>query len=251
MNSEPFLSRWSRRKQAIRSAEASQETAPAEADTSAAATHDEAAPPEASANVPLPEAELSADEIAALPSIEELTAETDISGFLRRGVPEPLRNAALRRMWLLDPKIRDFVGDAREYAYDWNTPGGVPGYGPLPATDEIARMAARIVRGETPDPDPHDEPVASAEIHSKDREQLSVTGPDEPMTRPATLHEDADLPSGEAASSMSADQDDASLRSRTKLDTTATSETGPEKRFDPADEPVGPPARRHGGAIPL
>src|SRR3546814_11307328 len=32
--------------------------------------------------------ELTAEEIARLPKIDELTAESDITGFLRRGVPE-------------------------------------------------------------------------------------------------------------------------------------------------------------------
>ena len=51
---------------------------------------------------------------------------TDITGFLRKGVPEHLRNAALRKSWALDPAIRNYVNPALDYAYDWNTPGGVP-----------------------------------------------------------------------------------------------------------------------------
>jgi hypothetical protein len=66
-----------------------------------------------------------------LPRIEEITAGTDIAGFLRKGVPESLRNAALRQMWLVDPAVRNYVGDARDYAWDWNVPGGVPGSGTL------------------------------------------------------------------------------------------------------------------------
>jgi hypothetical protein len=46
-------------------------------------------------------------------------------------VPQILRNAAMRRMWVLDPAIRDYVDPALDYAYDWNIPGGVPGNGPL------------------------------------------------------------------------------------------------------------------------
>jgi hypothetical protein len=201
--------------------------------------------------MPLPEAELSADEIAALPPIAELTAETDISAFLRRGVPEPLRNAALRRMWSLDPKIRDFVGDAREYAYDWNTPGGVPGYGPLPATDDIARMAAQIVGGETSESTSPDGPVGSAETHSKDREQLSAPDPDA-IARPATMpDENADFRPGETTPCGTTDRADASLQPTQIRESAETSEAGAETQSDPAGESVGSPVRRHGGAMPL
>src|SRR3546814_8539167 len=44
---------------------------------------------------------------------------------------------------MLDPAIRDFVGHARDYAYDWNTPGGVPGSGALQPED-VAAMVRRI-----------------------------------------------------------------------------------------------------------
>ena len=103
--SEDFLSRWSRRKTEARRAPAVE-------------------PPQA-------ERVLSEEELAALPKIDTLQVDTDITPFLRAGVPAALRNAALRKMWLLDPEIRDFVGHARDYDYDWNTPGGVPGSGAL------------------------------------------------------------------------------------------------------------------------
>ena len=66
-------------------------------------------------------------DLSSLPKLEELTAATDITAFLRKGVPEHLRNAALRKSWALDPAIRNYVNPALDYAYDWNTPGGVPG----------------------------------------------------------------------------------------------------------------------------
>jgi hypothetical protein len=96
---------------------------------------------------------LSPDEIAQLPRIDELTADTDLAPFLRTGVPDALRQAALRRMWSLDPAIRDYVGDALDYAYDWNTPGGVPGSGPLLPTDDIQAVLSRMF-GDSPEGDP-------------------------------------------------------------------------------------------------
>ena len=81
----------------------------------------------------------------ALPKLEELTGSTDITAFLRKGVPEHLRNAALRKSWALDPAIRNYVNPALEYAYDWNTPGGVPGGGELGAGVDVARLVSQIM----------------------------------------------------------------------------------------------------------
>jgi Protein of unknown function (DUF3306) len=151
MSSESFLSRWSRRKQEVREAEQTEGVPPPLAEPGEQDYAPEAA---ASSDPPAGEAaadvELTPDEIARLPSIDELTADMDLSVFLRKGVPEALRNAALRRMWSLDPKIRDYVSEAREYAYDWNTPGGVPGFGgALPPTEEVRKLAERIVGGQS------------------------------------------------------------------------------------------------------
>ena len=180
MTSEPFLSRWSKRKQAARGAGQALDNAPSSQPEPRAfdAAPEPAAPEQGSGAAPPTEAELSPEEVAELPTLEELTADTDISMFLRKGVPAPLRNAALRRMWSLDPNIRDFVGDARDYAYDWNTPGGVPGSGPLPSTEEVARMAARIVGGDASAPPGHEaEAEKAAGAPSKDREQHSYADP--------------------------------------------------------------------------
>ena len=167
--SENFLSRWTRRKRAVRAAALAERAAPAvsaraplpepdaegaEADLIAPQTGPEARPPEP---------EPADDPVLGLPSLEALTAETDLAPFLRAGVPAVLRNAALRRMWSLDPAIRDFVSEAREYAYDWNSPGGVPGLGPLLPSDDVQAMLGRLLGGaakatpasaETPDSPP-------------------------------------------------------------------------------------------------
>lgn len=151
--SEEFLSRWSRRKQQARRG-----TVEGEIEAPAVKSP---APAEA------PEPVLTPEEIAKLPKIDELTAESDITVFLRRGVPAPLRNAALRRMWLLDPAIRDFAGHARDYDYDWNTPGGAPGHGPLEPGDDVGAMVRKIF-GERGESRPGDR-TADAEHHaSKD-----------------------------------------------------------------------------------
>jgi hypothetical protein len=126
-----FLSRWSQRKREAKQPE-----------------HDE---PAAKADVPpTPVAESAAEpefDLSSLPKLEDLTETTDITAFLRKGVPESLRNAALRKSWALDPAIRNYVNPALDYAYDWNTPGGVPGNGEIEPGVDIARMVARIMGG--------------------------------------------------------------------------------------------------------
>jgi hypothetical protein len=67
---------------------------------------------------------------ASLPSIDAITADTDIIAFLQSGVPAELTRAALRRAWTSDPAIRDFIGVA-ENQWDFNDPNGAPGFGPL------------------------------------------------------------------------------------------------------------------------
>ncbi|MFX6357462.1 DUF3306 domain-containing protein, partial [Acinetobacter baumannii] len=83
------------------------------------------------------------------PKLEDITETTDITGFLRKGVPESLRNAALRKSWALDPAIRNYVNPALDYAYDWNTPSGVPGSSEIAAGTDISKMVLQIMGGES------------------------------------------------------------------------------------------------------
>lgn len=129
-NDKSFLSRWSQRKREAMLPETAVEPA------------DEA---EA---LPAPTVASDAEEqfdISSLPKLEEITETTDITGFLRKGVPESLRNAALRKSWALDSAVRNYVNPALDYAYDWNTPGGVPGSSELAAGTDIAKMVLQIM----------------------------------------------------------------------------------------------------------
>ena len=123
-----FLARWSQRKQ-----EAKQP--------------DQAAPDAGIAASPATGTDAPEEfDLSSLPKLEDLTSTTDITMFLRKGVPEHLRNAALRKSWALDPAIRNYVNPALDYAYDWNTPGGVPGSSELGAGMDVARLVSQIMR---------------------------------------------------------------------------------------------------------
>jgi Protein of unknown function (DUF3306) len=85
---------------------------------------------------------------ATLPPIESITATSDVRAFFAPGVPAELTRAALRRVWVTDPSIRNFVGIA-ENQWDFTAPDGVPGFGSLPFTPELRKMVAALI-GDAP-----------------------------------------------------------------------------------------------------
>ena len=80
---------------------------------------------------------------ASLPSLEQIVADTDIGAFLQSGVPADLTRAALRRAWVSDPAIRDFIGIA-ENQWDFNDPDAIPGFGVLPVADGAPAAVTQI-----------------------------------------------------------------------------------------------------------
>jgi hypothetical protein len=207
---EGFLSRWSRLKR-----EAREGAAPADPPAERPPAEVPPAPPPGRAAA---EAEETVD-LGALPRLEDLTAESDITAFLRKGVPVGLRNAALRRVWSLDPAIRDYIGPV-DYGWDWNTPGGVPdfvdsiGEGP-----EIRALAEKLF---SPVPPPRPAPAEQGETREPE------AGPE-----PARLAAEPPAPAVPADPVQAA----------------APAEAGPSERPEPAAPPP-PPRPRHGGALP-
>jgi hypothetical protein len=115
-----------------------------------------------------------------LPRLEDLTVESNVAAFLRKGVPDALRNAALRKMWSLDPAIRDHVGLA-ECAWDFNQPESIPGFGSLTKAFTPAFLSQGPVAGSAaPDaapsslrrPGPEAKP-AGARVSAYERETAS------------------------------------------------------------------------------
>jgi hypothetical protein len=145
MSRDGFFERWSRRK--LSEGEADEPQVPAEAEAAP-----ETGPDEPDEEV-LDEAELD-----KLPSLDAFTVKTDLAPFLRKGVPPALKNAAMRRMWMLDPAVRDHVDCAVDYAWDWNTPGGVAGNAGTISQDSLARMMDGI------NPKPKDKPEAEETV---------------------------------------------------------------------------------------
>ena len=136
---ENFLERWSKRKLA-KDEPPPEQGAPRAEQTAAAPAP--AMETNATNNAP------EVFDPASLPSIESIGADTDVTAFLRPGVPPDLTRAALRRAWSSDPAIRDFVGLV-ENGWDFNDPTAMAGFGPIDA-GEAARLLAQAM-GELPE----------------------------------------------------------------------------------------------------
>lgn len=224
-----FLARWSRRKRA--------------ADTKPEAPEDRAPP--TAPDDPIKTAEVIDEPGFQLPSPEELTAQSDVTAFLRKGVPEKLRNAVLRRMWSLDPAIRDYVGDARDYAWDWNEPGGVPGTGPL-SVSEASRAVSDMWRSMGGEPSAA-EPDA---IDGSGRDDRGETGSQQSSSAGAGAAAGVDPDRNAPETPLLASAPPAPVRPPEDSPPADSHEAStPPSR--PVAEPRCPPLRRHGRARPV
>jgi hypothetical protein len=206
--SEPknFLDRWSRRKQAA------DEPAPAKLAAKEAAKDVATAPPPKSKDAVEP-----VFDPASLPSLDSITADTDIRVFLKPGVPSALKHAALRRAWSADPQIRDFIGLV-ENGWNWNDPVGVPGFGPMPAGEDIGRLLAQAMGTQPPEPAAVRE-VTVAQVNSAPAQE-----------RPAARQNFADI-------------DDGSIPHNEVV-------AAPQKSSDGDEKVPLVRSRAHGGALP-
>jgi len=177
---ENVLMRWSRRKLAAAAEPA--RTTPSDPSSPAASEGVAGQESPAGAEWPDPDrctlpsmaSNASQQVLDSLPPIGAITADTDIRGFLASGVPPGLTRAALRRAWAADPRIRDFVGLA-DYDWDFNKPGAMAGFGSLEMTDELYRLAARIV-GPCPANEPAADPAAGSKASDQSSGELDPAG---------------------------------------------------------------------------
>ena len=210
---ENFINRWSRRKHEAASEDAGPKKASSEGAV-ASRSDEEAKSKSGELEAPVPEFDIS-----RLPPIESISAETDITAFMRTGVPETLKHAALRRVWSSDPVIRDFVG-LNENFWDAAGPDGIPGFGDLDPNLDVRRMVSELF-GEAPRQD--------ASLHSEADKVADSTLPipNQPKV--------ADPPQPDVATAEVIPQ-----RNENAAAQTESPEPAPEKKF----------ARRHGGAMP-
>ncbi|WP_424629410.1 DUF3306 domain-containing protein [Bradyrhizobium sp. SYSU BS000235] len=186
-NGKDFLSRWSQRKREAKLQDTGDAVAKPLEDTEAQT----GLTTEGAADEPF--------DLSSLPKLEDITEVTDITAFLRRGVPESLRNAALRKAWASDSAIRNYVNPALDYAYDWNTPGGVPGNSELAPGTDIAKMVQQIMGSDSKTEDADRSDVLS---HRRDAvepasSEIGIDAPEDvqPDLSPQQLRL-SDLPTG-------------------------------------------------------
>jgi Protein of unknown function (DUF3306) len=176
---EDFLTRWSRRKRAAadESEKSESEKPPREqGEQRASDTPPADQPADAATSQPTTTPSKTTEpvfDLSKLPPIESITAETDIHAFLAPGVPAELRLAALRRAWVADPKVRDFVG-LNDYDFDFHTPGAIPGFGSLEMTDDLRRELARVITGWQPEPEAGTPTAAAAAEPGSSSQQATV-----------------------------------------------------------------------------
>src|SRR5882762_1576123 len=218
---EPFLLRWSRRKRGRAEATDSPKRGDREA-------------PENSSDVTAPDKNArdqeAAFDLAALPSIESITAATDIRAFLAPLVPSALKHAALRRVWAADTKIRDFVGLA-DYDWDFNAPGSMAGFGPLESTDALRRQLADLIGRDA----------------AEDSARCSKIAEAKPI--PSGSVADRSSPPKSIDDSITSLRNSANPRNREATQRLETTNAPIDQREKPDELPLIA-ARRHGQALP-
>jgi hypothetical protein len=185
-----FISRWARLKR--------ESNIEREIDTSwsgSAIEPKEAVLVRSEATVAQPRIDAVADEpfdASGLPSIEAITANTDVRGFLQSRVPAELMRAALRQAWTSDPAIRDFIGIA-ENQWDFNDPNAIAGFGPLGVTGNETAILTEVLGGLERVPETFSESLASGELAPS-----PVTGPSHSAVYETAQQKVAELPSADA-----------------------------------------------------
>jgi hypothetical protein len=120
-------------------------------------------------------------DVAQLPPLDSIGADTDIAAFLHRDVPPDLTRAALRRAWTSDPAIKNFVGLV-ENGWNFNDPSAMSGFGPISA-EEVARLAGKLIEA-LPEAVPQDQTKQdqTKEVSTSEKKsQLANTLPARPL----------------------------------------------------------------------
>lgn len=227
-----FVSRWSRLKRTQDSPEETADLVPAEPNDLAPQDSDAEATPS------------DPDEIVKnLPDISTMTEEMDFTVFLKDGVPEDLRNRALRHLWRLNPVFANVDG-LNDYDLDYTDAAmavkgvlktlhqigkGMPG--PEPKEEEEEAVVAAVTDSAAPDSADHAEdgeiPVAESQDETDDgnvKQSLAEEGTDEGTDDKVALSE------GPAAMTLP-DSLGTNGRERATVDATPPSGTAARRRW--------------------
>jgi hypothetical protein len=214
---EGFLARWSRRKRLS-------EAGPDDAANPPRATSSRKEEPQDAASPSLERSDgASIIEPERLPPIESLDAASDVKPFLAPEVPPQLTRRALRRAWVVDTTIRNFIG-LSENGWDFTAPDGVPGFGSLSAED-VARLLAQATG-----------PVQSRHVSPPTEGQGAATPIDS-------------LPQSREVAPQRAMEDGDRKEERPDRPTQCATDAATQQENDEKDEKETK-RQRHGGALP-
>lgn len=171
---EQFLDRWSRRKTATR-LEAKEQPAVVAAEP-------------AMDSPPLAESPDSPPEIdpETLPDIDSMDETSDFSVFMQNGVPEALRNRALRKLWQTDP-IFNVVDGLVEYGEDYTN---------IAAIAETIQSVYKVGKGMVDEADDDDEGDDAADEAVEDvsgESDLIATQDNAALEERPVAHADPDI----------------------------------------------------------
>ena len=180
-------------------------------------------------------------DLASLPSIESIGADTDIRQFLRAGVPAELTRAALRRAWSSDPAIRDYIG-LSENSWNFNEPGAMYGFDHSDPGVDVERLAEEMfgTKGE-----PGEKKSAESAPPSTGEQPA---GPPKVSERPESVTEPSDhdmLNSREDSAPAGPDRVSEEGLLATQKEAHAATQHGHEQDAGP-----NPARKRHGRALP-
>jgi Protein of unknown function (DUF3306) len=205
-----FLGRWARRKQ---------EAARGPAEPAAA-------PPE-----PAPSLEPAAPaEQPALPSLDDIVPGADVSAFFGAHVPEVLRAAALRKLWVTDPQIKNFI-EMADYQWDFTNPDSIPGWSSSLEGVDVKAMAERIFNVVAKVAPESDAPIAPEALRGAAEDEAG-----EPLETADELTDTPAIPAASTPYSIqieTAPEQNGALQEKTSL----------SNGYETA-------RRRHGGALP-
>ena len=241
---ETFAARWNRRKLEAKRDEAATDSPLADA----AAWRETELPPK-SASTNSAEGTAVAGE-KPLPVLDDITPEGNIAAFLEKHIPADLHKLALRKAWTSDPLISAFV-EMAENQYDWNTPGGCPGYGPLDPAWDLEQLLAQATGAQ-----PKAETVAETaeagpagrDLSSKSTNSLEHDPTEEPRPFPSAV--------GSAAGEHTGSSTIQGTSSGERITGASTPDEVKPAAIDiPRKTQRHPPRqasqpRRHGGALP-
>ncbi|HET9716211.1 MAG TPA: DUF3306 domain-containing protein [Pseudolabrys sp.] len=228
---ENFIARWSRRKRDA-NAGATKEPAKNSLKPEDTGSPEAADSVKAGAECAVPAPQVDLDK---LPPIESIDSSTDISAFMRSGVPDSLRYAALRRAWSSDPGIRDFV-EMNENFWEAAGPDGIPGFGALDPNFDVKRMISGL-------------------FGEKDNEEARPSGGSESLTDGSNgphLSASEEAESGQRSADSVAYLSDSDAGGAPNVAAQNESPSLTSEPASPTNDAKTPPkrGRRHGGAMP-